>query len=80
MMIVDLLDLEDLVSQLRGKGIEVTAADDASTVTVAVTSWLQAADSIEKDALKQWAGELLEQHDGMILPEAKALLQAIQQG
>lgn len=79
MMIVDLLDLEDLVSQLRGKGIEVTAADDASTVKTAVANWLQTADSTEQEALKQWAGDLLEQHDGMILPEAKALLQAIQQ-
>ncbi|WP_028295178.1 hypothetical protein [Oceanobacter kriegii] len=76
MMIVDLLDLDDLISQLIDQGLNLPATADTDAVLTAVTTWQQQANATQQAELCRWAEQLLIQHEGMVLPDAKRVLLA----
>ncbi|WP_221796977.1 hypothetical protein [Oceanobacter mangrovi] len=82
MMIADLLDLEDFISQLKSdlpfmRELELSSSASKNAAGTILESWLHTAPAEQINEFNDWSSELESRFEGMILPDVRQLLTSL---
>lgn len=77
MMFADLVDLEDLTSQLNEVGISVSSDANPEAINQATAEWLNSATPEQIKSVLGVLNEFQQASEGLILPAAKTVLESL---